>query len=114
MSGPVAHLEITGKDGAKLQEFFTALFGWELNADNQMNYGVGMINDAVGVGVGPAQEGGGTATFYIGVDDVEAALAKAESLGGSRMMGPMAVPDGPTIGLFTDPEGHMVGLFQGM
>jgi hypothetical protein len=27
-------------------------------------------------------------------------------------MGPMTVPDGPTIGLFADPEGHMVGVFQ--
>ena len=49
--------------------------------------------------------------FYLGVDDVEGTLAKAESLGGSRIMGPMAVPEGPTIGLFADPEGHMVGVF---
>ena len=111
MSTPLVHLEVTGQDGAKLQSFFSDLFGWQLDADNQMNYGVGMLNDAVGVGVGPSPEGPGASTFYIKVDSVEDSLAKAASLGGSRVMGPMDVPEGPTIGLFADPEGHMVGVF---
>jgi predicted enzyme related to lactoylglutathione lyase len=114
MSNPIVHLEVTGQDGAKLQSFFSDLFGWELNADNPMNYGVGQLNDSVGVGVGPAPEGPGAATFYVGVASVADALAKAESLGGKTVMGPMSVPEGPTIGLFTDPEGHMVGVFEGM
>jgi predicted enzyme related to lactoylglutathione lyase len=46
------------------------------------------------------------------VPDVEAALAKAESLGGRRLMGPDQLPDGPEIGQFTDPEGHMVGVMK--
>jgi predicted enzyme related to lactoylglutathione lyase len=111
---PIVHLEVTGKDGKKLQDFFSQLFGWQLNADNPMNYGVGQLSEEVGVGVGPAQDGNGAAIFYLGVDSVEDALAKAESLGGSRIWGPMDVPEGPTIGVFTDPEGHMVGVFQNM
>jgi hypothetical protein len=69
--------------------------------------------DGVGIGggVGGAPEGyDGHVTFYIGVPDVEAALAKAESLGGSRMMGPDKVMEGIEIGLFNDPEGHLVGV----
>jgi predicted enzyme related to lactoylglutathione lyase len=112
MSTPVVHLEVTGNDAAKLQSFFSDLFGWELDANNEQNYGVGMVNANVGVGVGPAQEGPGASVFYMAVDDVDGTLAKAESLGGSRIMGPMEVPDGPTIGLFADPEGHVVGVFQ--
>ena len=43
----------------------------------------------------------------------EAALQKAESLGGTRMMGPDEVPGvGITIALFTDPEGHVIGLVK--
>jgi predicted enzyme related to lactoylglutathione lyase len=113
MSSPLVHLEVIGKDGKKLQDFFSRLFGWQLNADNPMNYGIANLSDEIGVGVGVGPEGyDGHATFYIGVDDVEAALAKAESLGGTRTMGPMEVPEGPTIGMFTDPEGHLVGVFQ--
>jgi predicted enzyme related to lactoylglutathione lyase len=28
------------------------------------------------------------------------------------MMGPDQVPNGPVIGLFTDPQGHVIGLVQ--
>jgi uncharacterized protein len=52
-------------------------------------------------------------TFYVEVPDVGAALEKAESLGGTRMMGPDNMPEaGIQIGLFTDPEGHMIGLVK--
>ena len=39
-------------------------------------------------------------------------LEKAESLGGSKLMGPDSPMEGLTIGLFADPEGHTVGLVQ--
>ncbi len=41
---------------------------------------------------------------------MEDALAKAESLGGTRMMGPDEPMPGLLIGLFTDPEGHTIGV----
>ena len=121
MGQPVVHFEILGKDGAKLQSYYSELFGWEINADNPMNYGIVMREgntdpDGVGIGggVGGAPEGyDGHGTVYIGVPDVEAALAKAESLGGTRMMGPDKVMEGTVIGLFTDPEGHTVGVVSG-
>ena len=83
-----------------------------------MNYGVVQREsntnaDGIGIGggVGPGPEGyDGHVTFYVEVPDVEAALAKAESLGGSRMMGPEKIMGQFDIGLFTDPEGHLVGV----
>ncbi len=55
----------------------------------------------------------GHLTFYVAVPDVEAALAQAESLGGTRMMGPDEVMPGLIVGLFTDPAGHTVGVLTG-
>ena len=120
MGQPVVHFEIMGKDGEKLRSYYSELFGWEIDADNPMNYGIvqrdgntGADGVGIGGGVGAAPEGyDGHVTFYIEVPDVEAALAQAESLGGKRMMGPMKVPDGPEIGHFNDPEGHLVGVVQ--
>jgi uncharacterized protein len=120
MGEPVVHFEVMGKDGPAMQSFYTDLFGWKIDADNPMNYGVvqrdGNVSpDGVGIGggVGQAPEGySGHVTFYIEVPDVEAALAKAESLGGSRMMGPDKVMDTIEIGLFNDPEGHLVGVVK--
>ena len=85
--------------------------------------GYGMVDrdentnaDGVGIGGGimGAPEGyDGHVTFYVEVPDVEEALASAERLGGARMMGPDKVMDGLIIGLFTDPEGHTIGVMSG-
>ncbi|MBA3420947.1 MAG: VOC family protein [Thermoleophilaceae bacterium] len=118
MGHPVVHFEIIGNDAEKLRSYYSELFGWEIDSDNPMNYGIvpreGNVSaDGIGIGggVGAAPEGyPGHVTFYIQVPDVEAALAKAESLGGSRTMGPDDVMEGVEIGLFNDPEGHLVGV----
>jgi len=120
MGQPVVHFEVIGKDGEKLQRYYSDLFGWEIDANNPMNYGI-VQRDAnvnpegigIGGGVGQGPEGyEGHVTFYVEVSDVEAALAKAESLGGSRVMGPETVMEMIELGLFTDPEGHLVGLVK--
>ena len=120
MGQPVVHFEIIGKDGGKLQGYYSELFGWKIDASNPMNYGVIQRDgntdpDGAGIGGGVAAgpEGyGGHVTFYVGVPDVEAALAKAESLGGTRMMGPEKVMESIEIGQFQDPEGHLVGVVK--
>ena len=115
MGQPVVHFEVMGADADRLRSFYSELFDWKINADNPMNYGMVNLSDEVGGGIGPAPEGAPShAIFYIGVEDVEAAMQKAESLGGSRVFGPMDVPEGPTIGHFADPEGNVVGLFARM
>jgi hypothetical protein len=62
--------------------------------------------------LGPPEGYDGHITFYVEVPDVGAALAQAESLGGKRLMGPDEVPGGPVLGMFTDPEGHIVGVVE--
>ena len=119
MGQPVVHFEVIGKDGEKLRSYFSELFGWEIDADNPMKYGTiqrdGNTN-ADGAGIGGGVAGGpdgydGHVTFYIEVPDVEAALAKADELGGTRVMGPDEVPGmGIILGHFTDPEGHLIGV----
>lgn len=119
MGQPVVHFEIIGLDAKKLQDYYSELFGWEIEADNPMGFGVvqrdaNLSSEGVGIGGGigcAGREGyAGHVTFYIGVPDVEAALTKAESLGGTRMLGPETVMGDSEMGHFTDPEGHLVGV----
>jgi predicted enzyme related to lactoylglutathione lyase len=120
MGQPVVHFEIVGSDGDKLKGYYAELFGWEPNSDNPMDYGMvsreGNTNgDGVGIGGGIARGPDGYeghVTFYIEVPDVEASLAKAESLGGSRVMGPETVMDRLELGHFKDPEGHLIGVVK--
>ena len=120
MGQPVVHFEIMGKNGDNLRTYYSQLFGWEIDAGNPMNYGIvqrdGNVSpDGVGIGggIGTGPEGyPGHVTFYIEVPDVKAALAKAESLGGTRTMGPEKMTEEVEIGLFTDPEGHLIGVVK--
>jgi predicted enzyme related to lactoylglutathione lyase len=120
MGRPVVHFEIIGKDGEKLQTYYSELFGWEIDADNPMRYGSvqreGNVN-AQGIGIGGGVAGGpegygGHVTVYVEVPDVEEALARAESLGGTRVFGPDKVMEDLELGQFTDPEGHVIGLVK--
>jgi uncharacterized protein len=122
MGQPVVHFEVIGKDGDKLRGYYSELFGWEFgDTVGPTNYAVvprdGNTNaDGIGIGggVGTGPEGyDGHVTFYVEVPDVEAALAKAQDLGGTRMMGPEQPMEGLEIGLFQDPEGHLIGVVKG-
>jgi len=119
---PVIHFEIMGRDPAALSAFYRDVFGWSIAPpmpDDPTQYNIIDAvpeDDAVITGgIGKAPDGyDGHVTFYIRVDDVEAALAQIEARGGSRTMGPQPVPmpngSSIVIGLFRDPEGRTVGL----
>ncbi|HXF21335.1 MAG TPA: VOC family protein [Streptosporangiaceae bacterium] len=123
MADPVVHFEIIGKDPEQLRGYYGELFGWQFDTSSPVSadvsepdsYGfVERNTTSDGTGI-PGGVGGGAGypshvIFYIGVPNVEAALAKAERLGGTRQLGPSRAPTGLVIGHFTDPEGNLVGV----
>jgi uncharacterized protein len=123
MGNPVVHFEITGTDPEGLRGYYGQLFDWEFDTSGPVspavsaagNYGFTDNTTAAGIGI-PGGVGGGRdyeghVIFYVGVPDVEAALQKAESLGGTRRMGPEQSPGSDlVVGHFTDPEGHLIGV----
>ncbi|HEV2870169.1 MAG TPA: VOC family protein, partial [Actinomycetota bacterium] len=52
------------------------------------------------------------ATVYAGVDDVEAALARAGALGGTRVYGPIQAGEETLTGAFRDPAGNLFGVYH--
>jgi predicted enzyme related to lactoylglutathione lyase len=115
MTRPIVHFEIMGRDAKRLQEFYRQLFGWEINADNPMNYGlvppgVGAPENGIGGAVGQADRP--YVAVYVQVVDLNETLAKAESLGGKAVRQPMDVPGGPTVAQLADPEGNIIGLVK--
>jgi predicted enzyme related to lactoylglutathione lyase len=113
MGNPTMWFEVAARDREGMKGFYSGLFDWKLNDMEAMAYtGVETGGPGIPGGIGEAAEGSeGHVTFYVEVDDVEAGLAKAETLGGNRVMGPVEIPSGE-IGLFADPEGHVVGLMH--
>ena len=115
MGYPVTWFEVQSKDPDKQQRFYAELFDWKIDTDNSMGYGMVETGGDGGIrgGIGGVPEGApSNVTWYVQVPDPEEHLKKVEELGGQRLMGPMEVPDGPTIAHFADPEGNVVGLFK--
>jgi predicted enzyme related to lactoylglutathione lyase len=120
----VVHFEIIGADPAKLRGYYGELFGWQFQTGDATTEKVSQpgsygfvdgsttgegngINGGVGGGPGHSRR----VLFYVGVPDVEAALRRAESLGGRRLMGPEPKSGGNlAVGHFADPEGNVIGV----
>jgi uncharacterized protein len=120
---PVVHFEVIGKDPDRLRGYFGELFGWQFDTPSPVaaevsdpdSYGfLDLVATADGTGIRGGVGGGPAyaphAVFYVGVPDVEAALQRAESLGGTRVLGPVTSPNGLVVGHFTDPEGNLLGV----
>ena len=112
MSAPVIHFEIVGGKGNELEKFYAELFGWKINSNNPMQYGIVDTGDAKGIngGVGPANASGQRVSVYAEVDDLQASLDRAEELGGRTVLAPSEVPGGPRLAMFADPAGNVNGL----
>ena len=116
MGNPVVHFEIAGKDGKKLQEFYGKLFDWKIEVDPAMDYGMVEAGEEGGIGGGIFQTQESVPpylTIYVAVDDLQAYLDKAESLGGKAVVPPTPIPNFGAFAMFQDPEGNVVGLFKG-
>jgi predicted enzyme related to lactoylglutathione lyase len=114
MPNPVVHFEVLGKDAEALQSFYGQVFDWELNPVMPTYAMVSTGGEgAIAGGVGATPDGSeGHVTFYVEVPDLAAALAQIEAAGGRTIQPPMDVPEGPSIALFADPEGHVIGLVK--
>jgi uncharacterized protein len=111
MARAVIHFEIGCRDAAKTQEFYRAMFDWKIEA---MGPAAMIAPEAPGIGghiTALGHEPHRYTIFYVDVEDVAAALKKAESLGGSTLVPPVDIPMG-TFAWMQDPEGNTVGLWK--
>ena len=122
MGDPVVHVELIGPDPAALRTFYGALFGWDAppgapvapRVSDEASYA--FIEPAEGAAPAAGGIGGGAgfeahAIFSVGVEDVAAALAQVEELGGTVVLG-LQVNEGTgvRVGHFRDPAGNLVGV----
>src|SRR5579872_1529240 len=114
MGAPVIHFEIMGGEGNQLEAFYAELFGWKIDSNNPMKYGMVDTGSSQGIngGVGPSHDGNKRVTVYAQTNDLAAALSKAEKLGGKTILPPTDVPGGPRIAMFADPAGNIMGLMK--
>ena len=110
MPNPVVHFEINGKDANQLQGFYKDLFGWHVDDNNPMKYG--MVDTHAGGINGGIAEGDNLVSIFIEVDDPQAYLDKIKAKGGKVVHEVEVIPDMVTFAMFSDPSGNVVGLVK--
>jgi uncharacterized protein len=112
MGQPVVHFEIGCRDSASTAEFFSKLFGWQMQSMGPAT----MINTGSASGIqghisSLGHEPHHYTTFYVQVDDIPAYLDKVRELGGRTIVPPVEIPTG-TFAWFADLEGNSIGLWK--
>jgi len=108
--GP-AWFDISTPDAARARHFYQELFSWPVTLIDETYALVGDLGGQPAGGIGQA----GASSPYVGivvyfpVDNVDTALARAEKLGGRRVLEPVDTPVS-RIAVFTDPDGNRIGL----
>ena len=94
MPHPIVHAEIRSADPDATRAFFGQLFGWTYNPGAVPGYtfvDTG-VPDALYTAISPLQGDGDLVTFFVGVEDIEAAITQAVDLGGRVVQKPVSVP----------------------
>jgi len=108
MGQPVVHFEIGCKDNAKTQEFYSKLFDWQIRQGMIETGGAGGINGHI---TSLGHEPHNYVTVYVQVADIAEYIAKAQELGGKKLVGPIDIPTG-SFAWIADPEGTIIGLLK--
>ncbi len=117
----LAYFEVPADDLERVQKFYKELLGWEFtrseNPDIPMEYWM--------IATGPAEDGtinmGGLyrrigpmagILTYVKVDDLDAALARVEVLGGKVVSPKMSVKMVGNMAMIADTEGNVIALWE--
>lgn len=114
MPHPVVHAEIRSSDPDATRAFFGGLFGWTYPNEGALpgyTFVDTGVPDALYTAISPLQGDSDIVTFFVGVDDMDGAIATTKRLGGRVVQEPVTIP-GVTFALIADPQGHVVGLAQ--
>jgi predicted enzyme related to lactoylglutathione lyase len=109
-SNAIVHFDIAGPDDQALRDFYTGLFGWELNRPGP---GYTLVSTPDGSPNGAILEDDTAAlTVGITVNDLDKALSEATARGGSVLMPP--TDNGwVTKAQIADPAGNRITLIKG-
>jgi predicted enzyme related to lactoylglutathione lyase len=114
MSHPIVHVEIPAADQEASGKFYSDLFGWKYQAIPEFDYAMFEAEGGPGGGF-PKIDGenvtAGGVLVYVGTDDIEASLSRAESLGGSTIVPKTEIPGQGWFAVFSDPAGNRLALY---
>ena len=109
--------ELMTTDTAKAKAFYEAVTGLRVGGGDYPMFMDGdlPVGGLVGPREGKAEWPSGSGPHwvpYIGVKDVDAAVAKAKAMGGKVFLEPMDVPNWGRVAGLRDPQGAVFGVYK--
>ncbi|HEX7490339.1 MAG TPA: VOC family protein [Candidatus Limnocylindrales bacterium] len=110
-------IDLSSSDAAASRDFYSRLFGWEIQVSPDPQYG-GYSQAQIGgkdvAGIGPKMmpEAPTAWSVYIGTADIVALAAKVQAAGGNVIAPPMQVGDQGSMAVFQDPAGAFISAWQ--
>ena len=110
----IVHWEIQSQTPERLHSFYADVFGWKVDANNPMKYGMVSSGgkDGIDGGIGGSPAPGSRVVVYTSVPDINAALARIGAHGGKTIM-PREDLGMVILAIYADPEGNTMGLVEG-
>ncbi len=114
MGNPFVHVELSADDVGAAKAFYSKVFDWKLLDMPGMNWTGIDVGSGVGGGMGAKQMPGQPTAWtpYVEVRDVRETIAKAEQAGATILVPFMQVGDMGYLGVFVDPQGATIGVWQ--
>lgn len=114
MANPVVHFEIGCPDKEESRAFYEQAFGWksEPYGPFAFRFNTGSEKGIQGFTTALGHEPHNYVLFYIEVDDIPAALASVEQLGGAVVVPETQIPGTGSFAWFRDPAGNLAGLWK--
>ena len=109
----VGWFEIATDDPKAVRGFYADMFGWQFTDSSMDGYRMVTTAGENALPGGVMDTGGQTpnyATFYVIVDDVAAACAQAEQIGGKTLVPPTTIASGLMFAQLVDPSGNRIGV----
>jgi predicted enzyme related to lactoylglutathione lyase len=112
MKNPVVRWQVLAPDPDASERFFTQLFGWQTDRNNALGYRQVRAGDGgIHGGIWPAPAGVKPfVQLFVQVDDVDACLAQATSLGAQVIVPKSMLPDGQAMAVLLDPQGLPIAI----
>jgi uncharacterized protein len=109
----VVQWQIVAQDADGVARFYGSLFDWKISKHNALGYREVKSANGRGIdgGVWPSPPNGpNMVQLFVEVDDVDATIAKATSLGAKVIVPKSALPDGDVMAILLDPAGLSFGV----
>jgi predicted enzyme related to lactoylglutathione lyase len=115
MPNTFIHVELTTGDVPGSQAFYKKLFKWKFAPMKGMPYTLidtGSKTGGAGLQKKPMPQAPTAWMPYVEVDDVRKTISKAREAGAQVVLEYMPIPGMGGFGVFTDPFGAMLGLWE--